>query len=378
MLRLAGLAAYIKAGMGSFIVDTAAVSKAALASAGSVFLRRSTPKSTQPTSPASPPQTITGAFHNFDLEYLGPAKYAELQALRNGGAPSAPSNSGTAPPANPDSADSTVCDLDSTVTGHASIPVPVEEVSKSAEGTDTSMPSWCASAVPTAPYNSMMVTSDGRSVPAHEVARSIMESVFIKKGLTSPDSTDFKQSLPQLLNMLPRLDSSAQHACEVSSVQRDVDAEHSTAAPASEQAAAVLADSSAQPSAAGTAGGEPGEQWVGTLPPPLAVANAMAAAAENEAVAESLPVGSSQKLEDSPDAVEGLHTSPDAGISVPLVGLFVLHSTGEIKAVCTALWDSTVICTVLLENSGDTNQDAGLPGSLGEVAVDGIVSPSVC
>lgn len=309
--------------MGSLLVDTAAVSKAAFASAGSVFLRRSTSK---PTSPPTQPdhQVITGGFHKFDMEYLGPAKYAELKALRSPGPNLDDSHIGTAPDVSRDSPESPTCAVDSPVTDHASDPVPAQEVGKPAQDGDSSI-RWCDSTSLAAPFTDM-VTISGRSVPAHEVARSILESAFINKGLCPPDSTAFKQSLASMLGMVPGQDSAdvtqaTQHACEASSAQRDVHAEQSTAASASEQVAAAQSVLNAQPSAAGTAGGEPGEQWVGSLPPTQVAANAMAAAAENEDLAGASSMESLQKLEDHPDAEQAQRTSLDAGIFPFLVRL---------------------------------------------------------
>ena len=326
---LAGLAAYVKAGMGSLIIDTAAVSKAAFASAGSVFLRRSASKFSQPISPPEP-KILSGAFHHFDLEYLGPDKYAELKGLRKDGLSHINSNSSTASGASRDSLDSPKSVVASPVAGQASDPVAAQEVGKPAQDADAKMPSLCAAPVPAAPFTDMVTTSDGRRVPAHEAARSIMESVFIKKGLATPDNPAFQKSLAVILGMVPGQDSAdvtqaTQRACEAAAAQHDVHAEdntarnvhaeHSTAAaPASEQVGAALADSNAHPSVAGTAGGEAGEQWAGSLPPTQVAAHAMAAAAENEVVAGAPAVESLQKLEGNSDADEAQRTSLDAGM----------------------------------------------------------------
>lgn len=312
----------MKAGVGSLLVDTATVSKAAFASAGSVFLRRSTSK---PTSPPPQPdhQVIEGGFHKFDMEYLGPVKYAELKALRST-IPDHDGSIGTAPDVSRDSHESPTCAVASPVTDHASDLVPAQEVGKPAKDADPCM-RGCDSTSLAAPFRDK-VTVSGRSVPAHEVARSIMESAFINKGLCPPESRAFTQSLASMLGIVPGQDptdvtQATRHACEAASAQHDVHAEQSTAAPASEQVAAALADSNAQPSAAGTAGGEPGEQWVGSLPPTQVAANAMVAAAENEGVAGASPMESLQKLDKHPDAEEAQRTSLDTGTFEPLVHL---------------------------------------------------------
>ena len=208
---------------------------------------------------------------------------------------------------------------------------------RSAADANIVTPSFCSGLVPAGMFSHTVVTSNGTVVPTHEAARSILESVFIQKGLASPGSPVFTKSLPQLLGMVPESAEATQatrRASGVTPVQDDVsdstaglaaeqelahsDTEPSaagTTGPDAEQEAAALAHSNAKPSAAGTAGGEPEEQWAGSQAPAQVAATAMAAAAENEAAAQLPPVGSSQQLEERSDGndVEAQQTSLDAG-----------------------------------------------------------------
>ena len=336
----------MKASMGSLIADTATVSKAALASAASALLRRPASSSSQPSSPSSqpaPPNPPAGAHQDFDLVYMGPAKFAEIRALRKDWPGYIPSDSGTAPVHGQDNLISTNTHTD---TGTSSMCNPaspkicnqsgqvVASNCRSAADADAMTPSFCSGLVPAGMFSHTVVTSDGAVVPSHEAARSIMESVFIQKGLASPGSPVFTKSLPQLLGMVPEpaeATQAAHSASGVTSVQGDVHAGGSTASLAyaepsaartagsnAEQGAAVLAQSNAEPSAAGTAGGEPEEQWADSQSPAQVAKTAMAVAAENEAAAQLPPVGSSKQPEEGSDGsdAEARRSSIDAGIQL--------------------------------------------------------------
>lgn len=353
----AGLTAYVKAGMGSLIADTATVSKAALASAASALLRRPASSSSQPSSPSSQhasPNPPTGALtpptvahQDFDLVYMGPDKFAEIRALRKDWPGYIPSDSCTAPVHGQDNLISTESDTNSMC--HPASPLicnlsgqVAASGCRSASDADAITPSFCSGLVPAGMFSHTVVTSNGKMVPTHEAARSILESVFNQKGLASPGSAVFSKSLPQLLGMVPEpaeATQAAQSASGVTSVQGEMhvggstaglaaeqELAHSIAEPSAartagseaEQDAAVLARSNAEPSAAGTAGGEPEEQWAGSQSPAQVAATAMAAAAENEAAAQLPPVGSSKQPEQTSDGshAEARRTSIDAGIQL--------------------------------------------------------------
>lgn len=330
--------------MGSLIADTATVSKAALASAASALLRRRTASSSQPSSPPSqrgsaPP---TQAHRDFDQVYMGPAKFAEIQALRKDWPGYSPSDSCTAPVngqdhlTHSDNDISRICDRAGPMLCNQSGRVAASDC-RSAADPDAMIPSFCSGLAPASMCTPASVTSDGSVVPNHEVARSILESVFIQKGLASPGSPAFSKSLPQLLGMVPaEATQAAQSASSATPVQGDVHAGGSTAGPAEQelacpnaepstagragpavaQEAAVLAPgSNAEPSAAGIAGAEPEEQWAGSQPPAQVAATAMAAAAENEAAAQLPSVGSTKQPEERFGAsdAEAQRTSLDAG-----------------------------------------------------------------
>ena len=316
--------------MGSLLVDSTTVSKAALASAASLFSRRPTRKSSQPTSPPSQtdPDRPTEAYKDFDLQFMGPAKFAEIQALEENWPGHAPANSNTA--IGRDNLTSTMCGMASPAAGDLSSPVLASDCKLPVDA-DAMTPEF---------WNRTVRTADGSVVSTHEAARSIMESVFIQKGLTSPGSSVFTKSLPQLLGMVPGSAEAAQaeqNASDASRVRCDLLAGHSTASPLAEQEATLLAHSNAEPSTAGTAGpaaelepamladsgpgastvgAEPGEQWAGSLPASQVAAVAMVAAAENEAAAQVPSVSSLLKLEEAlnePDA-EAQCTSVGAGM----------------------------------------------------------------
>lgn len=341
--------------MGSLISDTATVSKAALLSAASVFSRRPTVSSSSPSSPPSqhPPDPPRGTHQDFDLEYMGPAKFAEVRDLEQRWLGLAPSDTPTAPVNGAqDNSTSPQCDAASPMTGRQLSPGVTSDC-RSAE-LDAIAPSFCSGLVPVGMCSRTVMTSDGKMVPAHEAARSIMEAVFIQKGLASPGDSAFSKSLPQLLGMVPdsaEETQATQSARGAAPVNGDVGAEcsaagsaaeqglaHSnaepsaagTAGPAGEQEAAVLARSNEEPSTAGTAGtadeqeaavlarsnqepgtagGEPEEQWAGSLPPAQMAATAFAAAAENEAATQLPPDGCE---------AEAQRTSLDAGTQLSL------------------------------------------------------------
>ena len=361
-LCLAGLTAYVKAGMGSLIADTATVSKAALASAASALLRRPTSSSSQPSSPPHQraPDPPTGAHQDFDLVYMGPAKFAEIRALRKNWPGYIPSDSCPAPVngqehlISTNTAISSACDPASPMLCSQSSQVAASD-RRSAADADAMTPSFCSGLVPAGMFSHTVVTSEGTVVPTHEATRSMLESVFIQKGLASPGSPVFTKSLPQLLGMVPESAEATQATQSASSsvtpVQGDVNADGSTAGLAAEQElahsnaepsaagtagrgaeqeAAVLARSDAEPSAAGTAGGEPEEQWAGSQPPAQVAATAMAAAAENEAAAQLPPVGSSKQLEERSEGsdAEAQRTSLDAGEHLRCFSCKPLHITG--------------------------------------------------
>ena len=332
LAAFAGLTAYVKAGMGSLIVDTATVSKAALASAASALLRRPTSSSSPPRSPPSQhaPDSPTGAHHNFDLEYMGPAKFAEIRAQRTDWPGYIPSDCCAAPAngqdnlINTNTNTSSVCHPATSMLSNQSGQQTVSGC-KSAADADATTPSLCGGVVPEGMCTPTVMTSDGTVVPTHEAARSILESVFVQKGLASPGSPAFNKSLPQLLGMVPEAAKATQATPSASSatpVQGDVDAGGSTAglarsnaepsaaataSPAADQEAAVVAHSHAEQGVAGTAGGEPEEQWAGSQAPAQVAATAMAAAAENEAAAQLPPAGSSKQLEESVGAGKQLY-----------------------------------------------------------------------
>ena len=316
--------------MGSLISDTATVSKAALVSAASVFSRRPTPSSSSSPSPPiqHPPDPPRGTHQDFDLEYMGPAKFAEVRALEQHWLGLAPSATPTAAPVNAaqDSSISTQCDTASPATGCQLSPAVTSECRST--DTDAMAPSFCSGLVPEGMCTRTVLTPDGKMVPAHEAARRIMEAVFIQKGLASPGDSAFSKSLPQLLGMVPdsaEETQARQSASGAAPVKDDVHVERSTAGLAAEQGlvhsnaepsaagiagtaheqeAAVLGHSNQEPSPAGTAGGEPEAEWAGSLPPAQMAATAFAAAAENEAATQLPPDGS---------YAEAQRTSLDAG-----------------------------------------------------------------
>ena len=316
--------------MGSMIADSASVSKAALASAASVFKRRPNPKPGQPTSPSqhdASSKAPTVPCSDFDRQYMGPAKYAEVQQMLKKGW------SGYVPPPNTDRTldinedvfASTMCALGGNRDSISSNPAPAQE-----SNADSAVP------VPAFPCDPgtvnacarMVTTSDGQIVPVHEVARSMLDSAFIQRGLASPDSAEYQQSLPQLLGMVPeslevRLARQSQTAQEP---QPNLNLEPSTAGTAGvsiTQEAVAVANSNSQHSTAGAAGSqnheagnhskaehgtvgsnEPGEQWSGSQPPGQIAASALAAAAENAAVAQQPEVSSLQRVEETFETVD--------------------------------------------------------------------------
>ena len=358
---IAGLAAYMRAGVTSIIADTASVSKTALASAASVFKRRNSSDPSQPTSPsqhhASSP-TSQGA--DFDLQYLGPDKFAEAQRLKQGlPASTAAVDSDTALDNGKESLSSVMYGSADTHPGALQSTVPGAEVTASQ---DSVRPVNAIMAEPVCGSTegrcmAEMVMHDGRSMPAHEVARSMFESVLIERGLAKPNSAAFSQSLPQLMGMTPpsaapQLGSQPRRQSQAASgTQRSLSSQLSIAGTARdsscEQAAAAgssdvptepsaagtadksddveagaLAHSVAEPSTAGTAGGgESGEQWAGSQSPSQMTATALTTAAENEAAAQQPGVSSFQKLEEGfgePEA-ETRGLSLDAGLSIASV-----------------------------------------------------------
>ena len=368
-LRSAGLTAYMRAGMGSIIADSASVSKAAIASAASVFKRRPDPKSSQRTSPSQHTASSllkhkapTVPQSDFDLQYMGPAKYAEVQQMLKkrwpGYVPAV--NTDRTPDNSQDNCRSSMCALaqygDSIMLGQAP---PQEYMSSAASAVPVSASSNDPESVGVCAK--MVTTSDYcQTVPEHEVARSKFESVLVQRGLASPDSTEYQQSLPQLMGMYPdspevRLARQSQSASEPqlsshsepstasaagSSGQEagaSLNAEPSTAGAAGSSGQEAGASSNAEPSTAGAAGSsgqeagasskaepstagtadcnELGEQWAGSQPPAQMAASALAAAAENAAVAQQPGVSSLQRVEEASDTLDAEATgaSLDAG-----------------------------------------------------------------
>lgn len=261
----AGLGSYVRAGMGSLVMDTATVSKAAFASTLTALrgLGKHSSQSTisVDTPLSNSPLVSVNSENNLDRTIYGAAQY----------------------------------DAD-IASGKLSMSNALQAAQQLPQQQDSG-PVFTGAAPEAVQQH----------FPEQQLARSMFEAVMVQKGLASPES--FKHTLPELMCMTP-------DAKPAVAQQTDCQATAELSSPQSGCVQGSSNDGDSTARAAGTArsayGGEPGEQWVGSQSPDQVARAGLAVAAENEAAAQASDLEPLQQLEEGSLGSEGLEVQ-DAG-----------------------------------------------------------------
>ena len=263
----AGLGSYVRAGMGSLVMDTATVSKAAFASTLTALRGLGKHSSQSTISVDTPlsnrPLVSVNSENNLDRTIYGAAQY----------------------------------DADI-----ASGKLSMSNALQAAQQPQQQLPQQLPQQQDSGPvFTGAAPEAVQQHFPEQQLARSMFEAVMVQKGLASPES--FKHTLPELMCMTP-------DAKPAVAQQTDCQATAELSSPQSGCVQGSSNDGDSTARAAGTArsayGGEPGEQWVGSQSPDQVARAGLAVAAENEAAAQASDLEPLQQLEEGSLGSEGL------------------------------------------------------------------------